>query len=153
MFAGYLFQKADTTGDLTVGYLNQISNHLRNTSDPILGYTTLAAEMGVHFAAAMSLLGSLSLVLLDSVLALLLKLSLHDYKRHLKPFHNPEEQVINRELYAHGLRRWAIPSLFELLFSLIHYSLVLFLVGAVCSLLRLGEIIITAGIMIIGSFC
>ena len=95
MLAGVQFQRHDGI-DLMVEYLNQISNHLRNTSDPILGYTTLAAEMGPHHAAAASLLGSLSLVLLDSVLALLLKLLLHDYKRHLKTFHNPEEQVINR---------------------------------------------------------
>jgi len=130
-------------------YLNQISNHLRNTSDPIFNDFAQAelSDGGVSGISVILLHTSLGLVLLDSALALFLKLLLHDYKRRLKTFHNPEEQVINRELYSHGLQRWAIPSLFELLPSLIQYSLILFLTSALFFLPCVAVFEIWTGLM------
>ena len=121
-----------------VRILNQISNQLRNTSDPAPNSVGDLRTILFRRLSIVSLTASLVLVLLDGALALLLKHWQRGYARNLKTFHNPEEQARNRELYARGLKRWAIPSFFELLASLMQLAFYFFYIGAICMVVRLS---------------
>ena len=65
-----------------------------------------------------------------SAQALFLK---HWLSRHtwvLGTLHNPEEEARKRELYAQGVKRWAVPNLFELLPVVMQFSVFCFSIGA-----------------------
>ena len=113
--------------------LNDISNKIRNTSD----FVPDASEGPFAFssAAIVLLTVSLSLVLLTSVLALYLKHWLSSHMGNWEALQNPEEEARRRELYAQGLKRWAIPSFFKLLPLLMQFAIFYFLVGAICAML------------------
>ena len=120
MYIGFNVQLLNSNGDNgveMVRILNQISNQLRNTSDPAPDSIEVK-DVQPNLLAQTSitvLTVCLILLLLVGALALVLKHWQRVYARNLKTFHNPEEQARNRELYAQAFERWAIPTLFELL--------------------------------------
>jgi hypothetical protein len=148
MYMAFMFQQSlpePEYGAEVVYILSQISDQLRNPSDPIPSplpspLPKSPKVLRTTFIRVASVLStfSLALTLLDSVLVLSLKHWMRYYALNLKTFHNPEEQARNRELFAQGLKRWAIPSLFELLRSFMQLALYLFFVGAMFAMFPLG---------------
>ena len=115
-----------------VGILNDISNQLRNTSNSVIDSTVAAYAISsaISSVAIVLLTVSLSIALWASAQALYLKHWLSSHAGYWETFHNPEEEAIKREVYAQGLKRWAIPSLFELLPLLMQLAVFCFFVGA-----------------------
>ena len=121
-----------------ISILNQISNLLGNTSDPVPDSSQDSGAIAMTAAGAViSLTLSLSFVLLACVLAVFLKQWLWIRKRNPVTSHNPKEQAINLELYAQCLRRWAIIILFELLPWLMQLSVWSFYFGAMLTMTSL----------------
>ena len=115
-----------------VTMLNDISNILRNTSDVVP--ETNEVVFAFSTAAIVLLTMSLSMSLLASAQALYLKHWLSSHMGHWETLHNPEEEARRRELYAQGLKRYAIPSLFELLPLIMQFSVTCFFFGALLTM-------------------
>jgi len=113
IFLSFILQqlKPNNNEPQMVFILNQISNQLRNISDPVFDYDWSDEPLT---EAVVGLNVSLSLILLAITLALLLKKLLWNFAWGLQTHHSPEEQARNRELRAQRLRRTGIPSLFVL---------------------------------------
>jgi len=94
--------------------LNQISNQLRNTSDPVPDSSEDGPGSIIPLAIGVLTL-SLGLVSLTIFLALFLKQMLWIFWPSSETHHNPEEQARNRELFAQRLRRWGMLSPFDIL--------------------------------------
>ena len=106
-----------------VHILNQISNQLRNTSDPVPKFNHDFTLMSVGCLTL-----SLGLAVLVGALAMSFKIWLWDRAHNWGTVHNPEEQARNRELYAKYSRH--IPVLFGLLPFLAQVSVASFWMGA-----------------------
>ena len=100
--------------------LNQISNQLRNTSDPVPDSDRDVKDRG--WVAPVSLGYNLGIVFLAVDLAIWLKSWLWARACNSGTVHDPEEQARNRELYAKRSKHRAISSLFEGLPMLIRIS-------------------------------
>jgi hypothetical protein len=106
--------------------LNQISNQLRNTSDPVPDSKQDAPDWFIQMATV-ALTLSLGLVFLAIMLALLLKRLLWSFMGSSRTHHNPEEQARNRERRAQRLM--GIPTPFNFPFLLMQFCGQLFYVG------------------------
>ena len=135
-----------------VNILNDISNQLRNVSNSV---TNSSEKVVVAFqtTALVLMTVSLSLVVFASVLALYLKHWLSSYMGKWKTLHNPEEEARRRELYAQGLRRWSVPSKFELLPLLLQFAVFWFALGAPFAMFRSNSYAwLTSGIAAFAGF-
>jgi hypothetical protein len=116
-----------------VSILTQISNHLRNTSDPYSVPRKHGSDVLISMAVV-ALTCSLGLILLAIILGLYLKYLLWNVMRRSRTHHNPEEQARNRELHAQRHRRLGIPSPFDLLPWLMLFSGYFFYAYAILTL-------------------
>ena len=115
--------------------LHDISNKVRNTTDPL----THSSGTSFNLSAAVALLTmSLSTILLTSTQTLDLKHWLSNHMGNREILHNPEEEARKRELDAQGINQLAIPSAFELLHFYLQYAVSCFLGGALCAMLVSG---------------
>jgi len=111
--------------------LNKISNHLRNTTDPVWRYGRVP-DLSTYLSsvpAIVILLLTLGAVLLAIILALYLKYELWNSLWISRTFHDAEEEARNREMYAQRLRRRGIPSPFGFLPRLMLFSGHCFYIG------------------------
>ena len=119
-----------------VRILNQISNHLRNTSDRVpMSYDDYSSMGKTEWIAFFSLTVSLGLVLLASVLGVFLKNWLWVRARTSGTAHNAEEQARNRELYAKPSRHRVVSALFDLLPFLMQFFVCCFSIGALTTMI------------------
>src|SRR5258706_13464291 len=118
-----------------VTILNDISNQLRNTSDSL---TYTSATPGKVMAVVMLSI-SLGTLLLISTQALYLKKWLSSHMLNCEILHNAEEEARKRELYAQGLKRWAIPSSFGLLLFFMQLAIIHFFCGVYITMRAAGN--------------
>jgi len=117
--------------------LNQISNKLRNTSDPVPDASDDVPP--TYLPAAMELLSmGLNLILIVSVLALVLKHWLWMHTPNSRTYHTPEEQARKRELNAHSFWRYHILFAFGLLPFLMQIAVYFFSLGSSFTVESLG---------------
>ena len=117
--------------------MNQISNKLRNTSDPVPDASEDVPP--TYLPAAMELLSmGLNLILIVSVLALVLKHWLWIHTPNSRTHHTPEEQARKRELNAHSFWRYHILFVFGLLPFLMQIAVYFFSLGSSFTVESLG---------------
>src|SRR5258706_5161932 len=118
--------------------LNDISNQLRNTSNSLPERN----QVDFYFSSVAVILLSMSLgmVLLISTQALYIKDWLSSHTLNWETLHNPEEEARKRELYAQGLKRWAIPSSFRLFLNFMQVAVLYFFLGVLCAMYAAGNL-------------
>ena len=111
-----------------VNILNDISNKVRNVSDSV---TNSSEEVVASFqtTSLVLLTVSLCLVVIASAQALYLKQWLSSHTGKWQTLHNPEEEARRREVYAQGVKRWALPTSFEFLPLLMQFAVFCFSLG------------------------
>ena len=118
--------------------LNQISNKLRNTSDPVP--ESSEDVPATYLPVAMQTLSfSLNFFLAVSVIALLLKHWLWTHARDSRTRHTPEAQAIERELNAQGFWKYFILVAFETLPFFIQIAVFFFYLGGSFTVESLGS--------------
>ena len=117
--------------------LNQISNKLRNTSDPVPESSDDVPP--TYLPVAMELLSvSLTLILIVSVGALVLKHWLWINTPNSRTHYTPEGQARKRELNAHRFRRYIILFLFGILPFFMQIAVYCFFLGSSFTVESLG---------------
>jgi hypothetical protein len=111
-----------------VPILNQISNQLRNTSDPVPDSNEDASDGQIQ-VAIIPLTLSLGLVWFTIILSLWSKAFLWQFMGSSGTHHNPEEQARSRELRAQRLSRAGIPTPFAFLLLIMLFCGQLFFLG------------------------
>jgi len=121
--------------------LNQISNQLHNTSDPVLDSSEDGSNVLVEIRVVVL---SLSLVMVSSTIALALHLKymLWRLSSSSGTYHNPEEQARSRELLAQRLRSRRIPSRFDVLTLFMVLSETCFSIGCVLMIMELSPFVV-----------
>ena len=128
---GFVFQQ--TQPDTAVVILNQISNKLRNTSDPV-------PVPHIYLSFALRFLSwSLNMFLTVSVLGLLLKHWLWVHTPNLRTRHYPEGQASKQEWNAERFWQYAISFAFGLLPFLVQVAIILFFIGGFLTVASLGS--------------
>ena len=130
VYISFVLQQATPNDDQVnmVNILNDISNKVRNVSDSV---TNSSEEVVVVFQTTSLVLFtvSLCLVVIASAQALYLKQWLSSHTGKWQTLHDPEEEARKREVYAQGLKRWAVPTSFEFLPLLMQFAVFCFSLG------------------------
>ena len=132
----FAFQQSQP--DTAVVILNQISNKLRNTSDPVPDFSEDVPPIYLPFALQF-LSWSLNMFLTVSVLGLLLKHWLWVHTPNSGTHHYSEGRASKREWNAERFWRYAISFAFGLLPFLVQVAIVLFYIGGFLTVASLGS--------------